>query len=157
MGVFPMMGKIDGATFGTIKDRAGQNFDVSKLSAWLRIASAVVSENKKHTGLILETIPHNQDFASTYGTSTRSGAVGVDFGDKPIFADNDRGFRPSPVIESATIENGNRGLSRKAKFSIKCFTLQQAELLTNYFYQPGYVVLVEFGWNLQESMEQRAT
>jgi len=156
MGVFPRMGKIDKNIIETIDSRSKNFVETSKLTAWIRIASAV------DNGLILESIPHNQDFASTYGTSGKSGRVGVAFSNKKskgnnVYADDvDRLHRPSPVITGLEIENGHQGLSRKAKFTITCFTLAQSETLAKYFYQPGYVVLVEYGWNTPLSMEQRA-
>ena len=150
MSVFPLMGKIDDGVYGTINSRVNDNVKLSKLLSWIRISSAVDG------GLILETMPSEQTFASSYGNRNRSGNVGIKFDGTHVYAENDRGYRPSPVIESVSIENGHQGLSRKAKFAIKCFTLAQAELLTKYFYQPGYCVLVEYGWNVPESIEQRA-
>jgi len=150
MGVFPQMGIIDQNVWDTINSRKGNNTEVSKLTSWIRISSAV------DAGLIIETIPHNQDFASTYGISGKSGRVGVSFDNKDVFADgSDRIHRPSPVIEGLEVQNGHQGLSRKASFSIKCFTLAQAEKITQYFYEPGYIVLIEYGWNTPDSMNER--
>lgn len=150
MGVFPKLGFIDESVLATIESRTRDNVDLSKLSAWIRISSAVSD------GIIIESIPKEQNFASTYGLKGKSGAVGYTFKGDPIYAENDRIHRPSPVIESVSIQNGDRGLSRKASFSIKCFTLEQAEVLTQYFYEPGYVVLLEYGWNNDLSFQSRA-
>jgi len=154
MSVFPKLGKINDVVFTTIQSRKDSNVEVSKLISWIRVASAV--ENEYGTGLILESIPTKQTFASTYGSTNKSGRVGTTFNKTDVFAENDRGYRPSPVIENLNVQNGNHGLSRKATFTIKCFTLAQAEILTKYFYQPGYCVLVEYGWNTTKSMEHRA-
>ena len=146
------LGIIEPEVWETINSRTGKNnIAISGLTTWIRISSAV------NNGLIINSVNTKQNFAAAYGEKNRSGNVGYEFdGKTPVFAENDRSHRPSPVIEGISIENGNRGLSRKAKFTIKCFTLAQAELLTKYFYEPGYVVLVEYGWNNTDSTNQQA-
>lgn len=57
------------------------------------------------------------------------------------------GLRPSPIIESIEIDEGAGNLSRKANFSIKCFSKEQMELVTQYFLEPGFSIFIEFGWN----------
>jgi len=146
MNIFPFLGSINPTISKTIKDRGGKNLDVSKLTSWIRVASAVSGNG--HNGLVLESVNRGRTFANTYGRNSVSGVVGFDFNGKEVFApDNERGLRPSPVVESLTIENGNRGLSRKASFTITAFTLGQAEKLLQHFVEPGFTVLVEFGWN----------
>lgn len=161
MNVFPFLGSINPVISNTIKERGGKNLDVSRLTSWIRVASAV--PGKGHNGLILESIragkketladgstitKGGRTFANTYGRSTVSGVLGFDFNGNPVYAtENERGLRPSPIIESMTIENGNRGLSRKASFTIVAHSLGQAEKLLQHFAEPGYTVLVEFGWN----------
>lgn len=156
MNIFPLLGNIDLKIRETINSRRGNNLEVTKLMCWLRVASAV--PGKGHNGLILESVTRGRDFQATYGGQNINGVVGYDFDGKPVRASrtNERGLRPSPVIESANIEQGHLGLSRKATFSIKCFTLGQAEKITQHFLEPGYHVLVEFGWNTPESFQQRA-
>ena len=162
--VFPKLGVLNENIVKTLNERAGNNLLASKLMSWIRISSAVKGGNG-YNGLILETFPKkindegnviNSTFKDIYGNERQSGRVGIDFDGKPVYADGeDRGFRPSPIIESITVENGTSGLSRKAKFNIICYTLPQAELITKHFLEPGYTVLVEYGWNLPESLNEK--
>ena len=151
MGLFPNFSAISPQMAETIRSRAGENVEMSKKMAWIRVSSAV---NK---GLILETLPVNPSFAASYGDTTKSGRIGINFENKAVFVDNDRAYRPSPTIDGIEVDGGNMGLSRKAKFSITCYTLKQADILSQYFLEPGYVVLLEFGWNSLASMQQRAS
>lgn len=150
MSVFPKLGILDKSIVETMEHRAGNNLAISKLIPWIRISSAVDG------GLVMESIPKSSNFKELYGTKTQSGRVGLNFNDEPVTAAGpERGFRPSPIIESISIENGHSGLSRKAKFSIKCYTLGQAEIISKHFLEPGYTVLVEYGWNLKESLDRK--
>jgi len=177
MGVFPALGALQKYTVDLMKSRANNNIDTSKLLAWIRISSAgtvgkhpaiqktnvtgtllngenTVAEGK---GLILESLPENNSFTTAYGGNSRSGRVGTDFKGNSVYTDSpDRAHRPSPTIDSLTIENGGRGLTRKASFDIKCYTLSQAEIVTKHFYEPGFAVLVEFGWNTRDSINSKA-
>jgi hypothetical protein len=132
-----------------IQSRAGNNASVSSLQAWMRVSSS--------SGLVLESVPADGDnsFYLRYGDTTKSGRIGTDFAGVPQFVEGDRGFRPSPVIESMGIDFGDGGLTRKSTFQIKCFSLKQAEELSKYFLEPGYTVLVEYGWNTETSYSQR--
>jgi len=151
MSVFPQFGIINENVLETIKSRTGDNtIAVSSLIPWIRISSAV------DKGMILESMNSKSDFKSEYGGEQQSGKIGRDFSGTAIHVDNDRSYRPAPLIDALSIENGTQGLSRKAKFTIKCFTLGQANALTKYFYEPGFVVLIEFGWNTKDSVSQKA-
>jgi hypothetical protein len=118
---------------------------VSELKPWIRISSAV------NNGLIIGTgISLDPSFNNLYGTLTKSGKIGNDFSGNPVNETSTvkaRGYRPSPIIESIGIENGSEGLSRKLKFQIKCFSLPQLDTITQYFLEPRYYLLAEWGWN----------
>jgi hypothetical protein len=148
MNIFPLLGNINGKVLSTIQGRAGNNVDVSKLIPWIRVASGAGG------GLILQSA-FQTTFEQIYGDSAKSGMVGLDFTGTPVYADSsERGLRPSPIVEGAEVQTGHLGLSRKSTFSIKCFTLGQAEKIVQHFLEPGYHVLIEFGWNLPESLGQ---
>ena len=147
MSKFPQLGKTDKSVVDLINKRARSNTETSKMVAWMRIASALNIEGMDGNGMILESTPKDATFSTTYGDTTKSGRIGVDFTGKSIYAKLDRSFRPSPTIESLSLTNNARGLSRKASFSITCYTLAQAEALSPYFMEPGYTVLIEYGWN----------
>ena len=181
MSVFPQLGTIDSKITDTINSRIGNNIEVSKLMPWFRVSSAgneyvpkkqnvdystgkvgpLTKEVKASEGLILESTPVKNSFESSYGgyidKERKSGRVGTNFKGGNVYADGtDRTYRPSPTIDSLSIENGSRGLSKKAKFQITCYTLAQAETVSGYFLEPGFVVLCEFGFNRLESIKQKA-
>lgn len=150
VNTFPQLSNIDSTTRGVIESRAGKNVTASTLIPWMRILSAVGS------GLVIESIPKNDSFSQRYGSSSRAGRVGIDFSGKDYFEDESvRGYRPSPTISSLSIENGAQGLSRKTTFTIVCYTIGQAEIVTKHFLEPGYTVLVEWGWNSPKSANQK--
>ena len=163
---FPNLSKIPKNVSKTIKSRAGKNITASNLLCWIRVVSAggVVGEGSTSTGgLVLESFQNKKDpensenpeknwstdnFSTRYGNGSKSGRVGTNFQGDSVYADgNDRAYRPSPIIEGLSIQNGNKGLSRKSTFTIKCFSLGQVEKISQFFLEPGYTVLVEFGWN----------
>jgi len=152
MQLYTSLGVIDTEIEKTIRSRTGtNNVNVSNLIPWIRVASAVKD------GMVLESTNSSNTFKTEYGQSGESGKIGRNFKGVEVYAPGtDRSFRPSPVIESLSVENGNQGLSRKSKFQITCFTLAQADELAKYFYEPGYTVLVEWGWNIRDSVEHRA-
>lgn len=133
----------------TILARAGKNVQTSERVAWMRVSAS--------NGLVLESLPATDSFGMRYGDGGKSGRVGTDFAGNSIYVENDRGYRPSPIIESLSVSFGDKGLSRGSKFTIKCFTLKQAELVAEYFLEPGYTVLVEFGWNLPKSISEKVS
>ena len=163
--LFPNLSRIPENISTSLKKRAGDNFEVSKLMVWLRVASAV------NEGLVLESFQNKKDpensanpeknwstdnFSTRYGNGSRSGRVGTKFNGDSVYADgNDRAYRPSPVIESLSVQNGQQGLSRKCNFTIKCFSLGQVEKVSQHFLEPGYTTLVEFGWNTPDGKSQK--
>jgi len=150
VNTFPQLSNISSSTREVIFSRAGKNITSSTLIPWMRILSAVGK------GLVIESIPKNDSFSQRYGNATRAGRVGIDFEGKDyIETESVRGYRPSPTISSISIENGAQGLSRKTKFTIVCYTLGQAEIVTKHFLEPGFTVLVEWGWNNTKSYNQK--
>lgn len=146
--LFPMLSNLDPTLSAKMKSRAGKNESVSKLVSWLRISAS--------SGLVLESLSEKMSFENTYGNTTKSGRVGTTFSGKSVFADGeDRAFRPSPIIESVSVTFGAGGLTRKCNFSIKCFTLPQAEKISEYFLEPAYTCLVEYGYNTKESLQEK--
>ena len=134
---FPNLSKIPKAVSKTIKSRAGDNLGASKLLCWIRVISAGGVNGEGETskgGLVLESFqnkkePENSEnpeknwstdnFSTRYGNGSKSGRVGTNFQGDSVYADgNDRAYRPSPIIEGLSIQNGNKGLSRKSTFTI---------------------------------------
>ena len=133
---FPNLSKIPSNISKTLKSRAGKNITASNLMCWLRVASAVGG------GLSLESFQNKKDpensenpeknwstdsFSTRYGNGSKSGRVGTDFDGNSVYADgNDRAYRPSPVIESLSVQNGQQGLSRNCTFTIKLFYIRSS-------------------------------
>ena len=162
--VFPQLSNFHEGVKNTILSKKGDNVGASQLMSWVRLIGA--------GGLVMESFPNKYNpndeasnaknystdsFSARYGNGSRSGRVGSDLNGDSIYADgNDRAYRPSPTIESLSIQNGSQGLSRKCTFQIKCYSLGQAEKVSQYYSEPGYTVLVEFGWNQSNSLKYKA-
>ena len=148
--LFPQLANLEKAVEAKMVERAGNNRLVSGYKPWLRISSAY------NGGLSLESIYESNSFVDGYGDGSKSGRVGVNFAGESVFAEGDRAYRPSPIIDAMSLTFGSGGLSRKTNFSIKCFTLLQAEKLQSHFSEPGFTVLVEYGWNTESALSQKA-
>jgi hypothetical protein len=147
----PQYSNIENTIQSTIKSRIGQNLKVSQLSPWLRISSAVAG------GLVIESNISSDSFSTRYGSATSAGAIGRKFDGSLVVEDSsDRGFRPSPVIEGLSVKNGAQGLTRKCSFVIKCFSVGQMEKVSQYFLEPRYFALIEWGWNTPQSYNSMA-
>ena len=119
--LFPLLANIEDAVASKMSSRAGKNDVASKLTSWIRVASAANDE-----GFVMESLPPSDSFNDRYGFNKNndSGRIGQTFAGKSISVDvTDRKGRPSPIIEGLTIEFGAGGLTKKAKFNIKCFLL----------------------------------
>ena len=158
---FPQRANINKNIYTTIMSRAGNNKLVSEKLPWIKVTSCL---NKF---LSLESTPLTDSFNQRYGSGTKSGRIGIDRCGESVYANDindingikfgdDRSLRPSPIIESIAITQGKEGLSKKTNFTIKAFTQGQAEALVQYFLEPGGNVLVEWGFNEQLSVTQKA-
>ena len=147
---FPQLSNINSTILKTINNRIGNNISMSQLKPWIRVMSATGE------GFVLESLPESPSFTNRYGTATRGGMVGMNWKGEPIQeSGSGRGLRPSPIIDALSVSNGTEGLSRKISFNVKCFTLGQAEIIIGYLNEPGYTVLVEYGWNTPISVQQK--
>ena len=157
--VFPNLSNFEEGIEKLMLERAGNNQLASGLMPWFRLTSFAGAG-----GLVMESTPVTESFQTRYGGTditamggTKSGRIGTTLSGNSVYTiGDDRGFRPSPTIEGLSVEFGAGGINRKCKFSIKAYTLKQAELLSQYFMEPGFTILVEFGWNTNESYSQRA-
>lgn len=124
---------------------------VSGLSSWVRLISAV------DDGLVMESIHSPQSFDTVYGNFEKPGILGYALDmSTPIEIDGTgRGLRPSPIITSVNIDEKARGSLKITKISIKCFTKEQMDKIAQYFFEPGFHAVVEWGWNVHDSYSQR--
>ena len=61
-----------------------------------------------------------------------------------------RSLRPSPMVTSLEFSEGEDQISRSGKISLTVFSLEQMELIQEYFMEPGYNLFIEWGWNTPE-------
>ena len=154
MSSFPNFTQVPEHVVSRITERTGNPIKVSSLNSWIRVASAAGS------GLMLYSNPDIATFkaagdtnvSSIYGNDTVSGQIGTTWGGVAVYANEGQGYKPSPIISSIEVDEGEGNLSRKANFSITAFTKEQMELLLEYFLEPGYSVFLEWGWNTSNSV-----
>ena len=124
----------------------------SRLNSWIRVIG------NSGNGLVLQSNPNLPIFGSqsVYGNSEKPGAIGLDWeGNVVTVQEEDRGYRPSPIIEGLSLKDNQFGISRECSFTITCFSKGQVGEIQKYFGEPGHTVLVEFGWDLERSLNQR--
>jgi len=149
---FPQLGNIDSQVYKTIMQKSGNSLRSSKAMPWIRVVSCLGNF------LALESSKETETFAQKYGDTQRSGRLGVEYPggnaqSKFIeYSSTDRGFRPSPLINSLSVTQGNEGLSKKTTFTIVCYSIGQCEEMLKYFLEPGNMVLVEWGENKWQSV-----
>lgn len=145
MSAFPNFSNIADYVEKELNNRKGNNSYLSKLNAWVRVASAVDS------GCQLVSNPNFSLFGKTsiYGTGEMSGTIGKTWdGKSSVVAEGEfMGFRPKPNITSVEIDEAAGNLSRKASFTITCYTKAQLDKVCKYFLEPGFTVFIEWGWN----------
>ena len=142
MSAFPYFSDIAGYAQTTITSRKNK-LQTSKLNAWVRVSSGTGA------GISLVSNPNYALFSATgiYGNLSNSGAFAQTWGGSPLQTSNGQPFRPTPIVTSLEIDEGAGNLSRKADFSITCFSKTQMEELTKYFLEPGHSIFIEWGWN----------
>ena len=155
MSAFPSFSNIADYAAATINSRKANNALVSQLNAWVRIASAAGG------GCQMISNPNfalfgSKGAASIYGFNDSSGTIGLAWdGVTPVNAEGEfMGFRPKPNVTSIEIDEGAGNLSRKASFTITCYTRAQLDTVCKYFLEPGYTVFLEWGWNTQPGTSQ---
>lgn len=136
-------------------------------TAWLRLSSAVKIDSKKAREL-LPTNPSSiegnelaKKFILYSGVTNSnqqifSGVLDKKLGGNTInieskaygTGDLDRGLRPMPGLEKASIKSYNRGSLRYATISIKAFNRSQFLFIDTLYMRPGYTILLEWGHTL---------
>jgi hypothetical protein len=156
-GKFPWIRVFSGAEDGLIMQSATLDDELKVVDAY-RAASTVMAGNSGR---------------GSYGNPKGSGPIGKSFDKKWVYPsvgyrqglvlsntnqnndeDQEWVLRPSPVVTSLEIKEGKDHISRVATMVIKCFTLPQLEEIQRYFMEPGFSVLIEYGWNDTEAFAQ---
>ena len=115
------------------------------------------------------------NFRGSYGNSNGSGPLGKNFNNKWVYPSNNPEpptdikdtntntlnneeqtwvLRPSPVVTALEIKEGKDQISRVGSLVIKCFSLAQLEEMQKYFMEPGFSILIEYGWNTEDAYKQ---
>lgn len=155
MGFFPQLSNVYPELQTLLETRANNTNKpwveggVSGLSTWIRLVSTV------DTGLVMQSVHGPSTFDTTYGNIGEPGILGYQLDMKTPVKTTGRGLRPSPIIRSVTMDEKAEGGSRMCKVEIVCYTKEQTDLLSQYLLEPSFHVLVEFGWNVGDSWEQR--
>jgi len=126
-----------------------QEGGVSGLSVWIRVISAAGN------GLVLQSIHKPESFEQRYGNDEKPGILGYELDMKTPVEVRGRGLRPSPIITTFSIEEYQQGALKLTNFTIRCFTLEQLNVMSKYFLEPGFYVLTEWGWNTNDGYSQR--
>ena len=133
---------------------------VSGLMPWIRVISAYgcEDENGSANGLVMQSNYPQDGFNIRYGNgatgnSAKSGICGFELNmEKPVEVKG-RPTRPSPIISGLSVSEADVG-RKTTNFSITCYTLEHMEKIAKYFLEPGFYVLVEWGWNTRDARKQ---
>jgi hypothetical protein len=172
MSSFPNFSNIADFVTTALDARKGNTTNLSKLNCWVRAASAVTPILGKDTktqepnkfgnmGMVIYSNPDfkifgaagDKNIATIYGDNNHSGTVGVTWDGKGISAGVGLPGRPSPIITSFVVDEGSGNISRKAEFTIRCFTLEQLDVIAAHYLEPGFTVFLEWGWNLVSGLK----
>ena len=151
MSSFPNFSNIAQHVQDELTSRKGNIMKVSNLNAWVRVASGVGG------GCQLISNPNFSLFGgagSIYGNDTMSGTIGYTWSLNYVVAPDFHGYRPKPNITSIEVDEGAGNISRKATFSITCYTRAQLDTMCKYFLEPGYTIFLEWGWNTPDGVSQ---
>jgi len=157
MSAFPHFSNFSDYVIKELNSRKDNIYN-SDLNCWVRAISAV--SNAYGKGMILTSNPNHKlfnaagdpNFASTYGGNNLSGTVGTTWANKGINAQPGVVGRPSPIITNFEVDEGSGNISRKATFTIRCFTPEQLEVITSYYLEPGFTIFLEWGWNTAKGL-----
>jgi len=139
---------------------ANASAGVSGLMPWIRVISAYGCDtgNSSSNGLILQSNYPEDGFNIRYGNgstgqSAESGICGFELDYKTPVRVKGRPTRPGPIISGLSVSEVDVG-RKTTNFSITCYTLEHMEKLAKYFLEPGFYVLVEWGWNSRDARKQ---
>lgn len=137
---------------------SGVKVNVKKMDGY-NVASAEPKENVDNiVGLILEPdanahnyqgygeIPKYQTIARTIKENTTTGTL--DSNSSAFVQILNSRNRPSPIVENISVKHlGSYGLIKEATFTWKAFTLEQFNVLAQFFCNIQKTVILEWGWS----------
>ena len=176
MGTFPNFSTIYPRIKEKLDQRGGNNSPMNKngtggvsgLTPWIRIISSTTpigtTLNSSVGGLVLQSIHNGDSFTARYGNmeytnskgktiEEKSGILGYQLDMKTPVTVTGRPLRPSPLVNALSIDEADIG-KRKISFNIIAYTLEHMEALSSYFLEPGFYLLMEWGWNTTAARSQ---
>lgn len=130
--------------------------EFSKRNVWIRLISGAddgcIMTSNADSNLFQAVGDASVNTLSQYGYGDGSGAIGVNWSGGIVRAKDGWSGRPSPIITSLNLKEGKDQISRHCELSITCYTLGQMELIQQYFMEPGYSLLVEYGFNTKKGV-----
>ena len=165
MGNWPAFGYPYQGVIDKLNERGGNNSPkgylaasggVSGLMPFVRVLSSVGCSGAKSSdgGLVLQSNYPTDGFETRYGSGyTDSGIVGFRFDMTTPVKVKARQSRPSPIVTGINIDESDVG-RKKIDFSITCYTLEHMQEVAKHFSEPGFYVLVEWGWNTLKARQQ---
>jgi len=176
MGTFPNFSTIYPRIKEKLDQRGGNNSPMNKngtggvsgLTPWIRIISSTTPKGTSPTssvgGLVLQSIHNGDSFTARYGNyeykdgggktiEEKSGILGYQLDMKTPVTVPGRPLRPSPLVNALSIDEADIG-KRKISFNIIAYTLEHMEALSSYFLEPGFYLLMEWGWNTTAARSQ---
>jgi hypothetical protein len=100
-----------------------------------------------HGGVVDKSTPIPQSGLRFKNDNLFSGAYG--------WGGGERGFVPQPGITGADVTYYNNGALSKCTVNIKCFSREQFAIIDALYMRPGFGVLLEFGWSLYLSNDNK--
>ena len=162
---WPKLSNIDSRILSGSFNRPN-SFSTTQRTCWVRVFSGAVrtlsaGKNKDGTDLYVKSngliLASSNDFGifkaagqsngSVYGDSQSTGDFGISWDLRTVSSPGQTALRPSPIVTGLEMKEGTDQISRECTLKLRCFTLQQMELMQTYFLEPGYSLCIEFGWN----------
>lgn len=130
---FPFITHIDGIIANELSSRSADR--VRAISSFIRVTPGFTPDGTSESRIVLEGIQ-----------STISGNPSQ-YGFKDLYRP-DKSFRPLAGVKSLNVDFKNKfGSIRKATIQWSCHSTDDLEQLSQYFLNPGYTILIEWGWN----------
>ena len=151
MSTWPKLTDIDNNIYNNLTRGTKSADNATQRTCWIRVFSGAVT--KSGEGIILTSTNNAAIFraagelkATIYGNENSSGDLGVTW-DGKIISSPGGPLRPSPIVTGLSIKEGKDQISRECNLKLKCFSLEQMEMIQSYFLEPGYSLCIEYGWN----------
>jgi hypothetical protein len=122
----------------------------SSYVAWIKVTSGAGLTLSSNPDIPLFRDPDNSNVTSIHGRFSNPATIGTSETGKwnsGVREVSGPGYRPRPIVESIEVKNGKHGLSKKATVNIKCFSIEQLTELAKHFLEPGFSIVIQWGWN----------